>query len=112
MLLTLNSIKPSVLSISRANFHEAQMQTELNATLHGGIIPLIFSTILAAALVSGCATSARPMPIAPRVALTATVEQVMQMTPGKAIGGVTPVDVAVANGTDEPYLVVPNQGRI
>ncbi len=33
----------------------------------------------------------------------------MQVRPGKAIGGMVPVDVAVANGTDEPYLIEPDQ---
>ena len=33
----------------------------------------------------------------------------MQARPGKPIGGIVPVDVGVANGTDEPYLIEPDQ---
>ncbi len=33
----------------------------------------------------------------------------MQALPGAPIGGVVPVDVSIANGTDEPYLVQPDQ---
>jgi hypothetical protein len=33
----------------------------------------------------------------------------MQVKPGKPIGDIVPVDVSAANGTDEPYLLVPNQ---
>jgi hypothetical protein len=39
-----------------------------------------------------------------------TADQVtMQARPGKPIGGIIPVDVSVANGTTEPYLIVPTQ---
>lgn len=59
---------------------------------------------------TGCATSARPIPITPRVALQPNQNEIsMQAKPGKAIGDIVPVDVSVANGTDEPYLLVPNQ---
>lgn len=33
----------------------------------------------------------------------------MQVKPGKTIGDIVPVDLSAANGTDEPYLLVPNQ---
>lgn len=33
----------------------------------------------------------------------------MQIKPGKTIGDIVPVDISAANGTDEPYLLVPNQ---
>jgi hypothetical protein len=33
----------------------------------------------------------------------------MQVKPGKTIGEIVPVDISAANGTDEPYLLVPNQ---
>jgi hypothetical protein len=36
-------------------------------------------------------------------------EVAMQVKPGKAIGQIVPVDISAANGTDEPYLVVPAQ---
>ena len=50
------------------------------------------------------------MPLTPRVALTPTKGNVtMQVRPGKPIGRIVPVDVAVANGTDEPYLIEPDQ---
>jgi hypothetical protein len=67
-------------------------------------------TILLAFTVGGCATSWRPIPLTPRVALTPVKGDVtMQATPGKPIGRIVPVDVAVANGTDEPYLIEPDQ---
>lgn len=66
--------------------------------------------VLLAFSVGGCATSWRPIPMTPRVALTPVKGDVtMQVRPGKAIGGMVPVDVAVANGTDEPYLIEPDQ---
>ena len=58
----------------------------------------------------GCATTWNPIPITPRVALTPTKGDVtMQALPGEPIGSVVPVDVSIANGTDEPYLVEPDQ---
>jgi len=33
----------------------------------------------------------------------------MQVRPGKPVGRIVPVDVAVANGTDEPYRIDPAQ---
>jgi hypothetical protein len=68
---------------------------------------------LAAALalaLSGCATSWRPIADVPRVALTPSRGEItMQARPGKEIGGMVPVDVAIANGTDEPYRIEPDQ---
>src|SRR6266403_329323 len=67
-------------------------------------------TIALAFTVGGCATSWRPIPLTPRVALTPTKGDVtMQARPGNPIGRIVPVDVAVANGTDEPYLIEPDQ---
>jgi hypothetical protein len=67
-------------------------------------------TILFAFTLGGCATSWRPIPLTPRVALTPVKGDVtMQATPGKPIGRIVPVDVSVANGTDEPYLIEPDQ---
>ena len=58
----------------------------------------------------GCATTWNSIPITPRVALTPTKGDVTtQARPGAPIGGVVPVDVSIANGTDEPYLVEPDQ---
>lgn len=66
--------------------------------------------ILSAAGVFGCATSARPIHIAPRVALTPSKGEVtMQARAGKPIGDIVPVDLAIANGTDEPYMIEPSQ---
>ncbi|MDO8433751.1 MAG: hypothetical protein Q7S58_15210 [Candidatus Binatus sp.] len=66
--------------------------------------------ILSTSGVFGCATSARPIPITPRVALTPSKGAVtMQARPGKPIGEIVPVDIAIANGTDEPYMVEPSQ---
>ena len=59
---------------------------------------------------AGCATTWNPIPITPRVALTPTKGDVtMQARPGAPIGRIVPVDVSIANGTDEPYLVQPDQ---
>lgn len=58
----------------------------------------------------GCATSWRPIADVPRVALTPSRGEItMQARPGTEIGGMVPVDVAVANGTDEPYRIEPDQ---
>lgn len=70
---------------------------------------LSIAALLALGL-GGCATTWNPIPITPRVALTPTKGDVtMQAMPGEPIGGVVPVDVSIANGTDEPYLVEPDQ---
>src|SRR6202158_3238359 len=67
-------------------------------------------TILPPFSFRGCATSWRPIPLTPRVALAPVKGDVtMQATPGKPIGRIVPVDVAVANGTAEPYLIEPDQ---
>ena len=59
---------------------------------------------------AGCATRARPIDITPRVALQPNKGEIaMQVKPGKTIGEIVPVDISAANGTDEPYLLVPNQ---
>ncbi len=61
-------------------------------------------------VLAGCATRARPIDITPRVALQPSEHEVsMQVKPGKTIGDIVPVDISAANGTDEPYLLVPNQ---
>ena len=66
--------------------------------------------VLLAFGLDGCATTWRPIPITPRVALTPTKGDVTtQARPGEPIGGIVPVDVSIANGTDEPYLVEPDQ---
>lgn len=65
---------------------------------------------LFAFFLGGCATTWNPIPITPRVALTPTKGDVtMQAHPGEPIGRIVPVDVSIANGTDEPYLVQPDQ---
>ena len=66
--------------------------------------------VLLALCLGGCATTWNPIPITPRVALTPTKGDVtMQARPGAPIGRIVPVDVSIANGTDEPYLVQPDQ---
>ena len=66
--------------------------------------------VLLAFTLGGCATTWNPIPITPRVALSPTKGDVtMQARPGAPIGRIVPVDVSIANGTDEPYLVEPDQ---
>jgi hypothetical protein len=80
-------------------------------------ISCVYRAALASSIVAllafglgGCATTWNPIPITPRVALTPTKGDVtMQALPGAPIGGVVPVQVSIANGTDEPYLVEPDQ---
>ena len=61
-------------------------------------------------VLAGCATHARPIDMTPRVALQPNKGEIsMQVKPGKTIGEIVPVDISAANGTDEPYLLVPNQ---
>ena len=79
-----------------------------NVAYRSALVTLM--AVMLAVSVGGCATSWNPIPITPRVALTPTKGDVtMQARPGKPIGGIVPVDVAVANGTDEPYLIEPDQ---
>ncbi len=60
--------------------------------------------------ISGCATTWRPIADTPRVALTPSKGEItMAARPGKPIGDLVPVDVGVANGTDEPYRIEPDQ---
>jgi hypothetical protein len=67
------------------------------------------ATLLAFGL-GGCATTWQPIPLTPRVALTPIKGNIStQAQPGKPIGGIVPVDVSIANGTDEPYLIQPDQ---
>jgi hypothetical protein len=66
--------------------------------------------LLALLSLGGCATSWRPIADVPRVALTPSKGEItMQARPGKEIGGMVPVDVAIANGTDEPYRIEADQ---
>ena len=79
----------------------------------GCVHPAATASSLAVVLafgLAGCATTWNPIPITPRVALTPTKGDVtMQARPGAPIGRIVPVDVSIANGTDEPYLVQPDQ---
>jgi hypothetical protein len=82
------------------------MKAEVQLTRAMTVTIVLLTTVV----FDGCATHARPLGITPRVALTPTKDRVtMQARPGKSIGEIVPVDVSVANGTDEPYLIVPNQ---
>ena len=68
-------------------------------------IAVVSSAFLAAAAIAGCATSARPLPIAKRVALTPPKDDIAALArAGKPIGEIVPVDLSISNGTDEPYL--------
>jgi len=67
-------------------------------------------TVIVGLGLSGCATSWRPIADVPRVALMPSKGEItMRAQPGKEIDGLVPVDVAVANGTDEPYRIEPDQ---
>lgn len=69
--------------------------------------PLILTVTLG---LVGCATNWRPIADTTRVALAPSKGEItMAARPGKAIGGVLPVNLAVANGTDEPYRIEPDQ---
>ena len=58
----------------------------------------------------GCATSARPLPTTKRIALTPPPDDIaMRAQVGDPIGEIVPVDVSIANGTDEPYLIDTSQ---
>ena len=61
-------------------------------------------------VLSGCVTTWQPIPETPRVALTPMKGQVtIKAVPGKAVDGMVPVDVSIANGTDEPYRIESDQ---
>jgi hypothetical protein len=58
----------------------------------------------------GCATTWQPITDTQRVALMPSKGEItMAARPGKPIGEMIPVDVAVANGTEEPYRIEPDQ---
>lgn len=67
---------------------------------------LLFAIAALAALLVGCATSARPLPTTKRVALTPPPDDLeIRAQVGEPIGEIVPVDVSIANGTTEPYMV-------
>ena len=73
-------------------------------------ISLILIVATLSLVVNGCATTWQPIPETPRVALTPMKGQVtIKAVPGKAVDGMVPVDVSIANGTDEPYRVESDQ---
>src|SRR5262249_8524743 len=59
---------------------------------------------------AGCAVASAPIKDTPQVVATPQNGQLTAgMQAAKAIGGVEPVYVSVANGTDEPRAIVPSQ---
>jgi hypothetical protein len=59
---------------------------------------------------SGCIFASAPIKDRPEIVATPQDGQLsVTSSPGKAIGGVQPVYVSIANGTDTPRTVVPNQ---
>src|SRR5581483_8471990 len=73
-------------------------------------IVTFIAVVFATAAAPGCATSARPLPVEKRVALTPPKNDVAVVArAGQPVGEVIPVDVSIANGTDEPYLIDPSQ---
>jgi hypothetical protein len=70
----------------------------------------VFVALLIAFVLGGCATTWRPIPDTARIALTPSKGEItMAARPGKPIGDIVPVDIGVANGTDEPYRIEPDQ---
>ena len=69
----------------------------------------VSSAILAGATITACATSARPLPTSKRVALAPPQDDIaIRAQVGEPIGEIVPVDVSIANGTNEPYGVDPS----
>src|SRR5258705_8860846 len=69
-----------------------------------------FIALLIPFALSGCSTAAPPIADTTRIALTPTKGQItMAARPGTPIGDLVPVDIGVANGTDEPYRIEPDQ---
>lgn len=65
---------------------------------------------LAALVLGGCAFGSAPLRDTPRVAATPEAGQISVSTvPGKTVGDILPVYVSIANGSDTPRTVVPNQ---
>jgi hypothetical protein len=74
-------------------------------------VPTIgFIALLIPFALTGCSATAPPIPDTTRIALTPTKGQItMAARPGTPIGDLVPVDIGVANGTDEPYRIEPGQ---
>ncbi len=65
---------------------------------------------LAAIALAGCAFGSAPLSDTPQVAVTPQAGQLSVSTaPSKTVGDVLPVYISIANGTDTPRTVVPNQ---
>ncbi len=83
--------------------------TTCHRRLAARAVARIAAAILATTI-TGCATSARPLPTTKRIALTPPKDDIAaKASVGKPIGEIVPVDISVANGTDEPYLIDSSQ---
>jgi len=81
---------------------------ERNATTRA--ISAMVGATLAISAFAACATSARPLPTTKRVALTPPKDDIAVVArAGKPIGEIVPVDLSVADGTNEPYVIDSSQ---
>jgi hypothetical protein len=70
--------------------------------------PFALIAILLGFGLSGCVIGGARLADTPRLALSPHRGMVtMQVRPATPVGQIVPVDVAVANGTDEPYRIDP-----
>ena len=71
---------------------------------------LSWAVVLIAAGAAACTFAPAPIKDRPQIVATPKDGQLsVTSSPGKAIGSVQPVYVSIANGTDTPRTVVPNQ---
>ena len=88
------------------------MSRETELTKGRAPIPSLFAliAILIALGLNGCAIGGARIADTPQLALYPRKGTVtMQVRPGNPVGNIVPVDVAVANGTDQPYRIDPVQ---
>jgi hypothetical protein len=85
-------------------------KTELTRGRTPAPSPIALIAILIGLGLNGCAIGGARITDAPRLALSPQKGTVtLQVRPGKPVGNIVPADVAVANGTDEPYRIDPAQ---
>jgi len=76
----------------------------------GMALVALSSVILVGTTIAACATSVRPLPTAKRVALAPPHDDIaVRAQVGEPIGEIVPVDMSIANGTAEPYVIDTSQ---